>query len=86
MKLRFKNGKRSDMTPIERAFAKAYDRLRKRSQRHTVIDSNDPWGPQSDDWLYIQGYKDALDMVANDKELQYLNDAAKRNGLLTDSY
>lgn len=60
MKIRFKNGKRSTMTEIEQAFARSYDRLRKRAQREA-----DP--------SYYEGARDALDTVADSlQRIHYL--------------
>ena len=72
MKVRFKNGRRSEMSAVEVAFARTYDRLRKRVFRgHNVA------GGVWNSYLigYDRGFKDSLDTLADDMEdINYLSD------------
>jgi hypothetical protein len=73
MSLSYKGGKRADMSLTERAFARVYDRLRKRTLRREARAKTTILLVFNDG--YEIGYKTALDHLAVEmEELDYLSD------------
>lgn len=80
----FKGGKRRDMSIMQRALARIYDRLRKRAQRQrtpTYQKIGRPlFGPDYEADGYLDGVRDALDAVADRLEAEGVVELAELRG------
>lgn len=80
-KFQYTYGSRMTMTPVEQAFAKVYDRLRKRCARRPAayigVSEYANGRDRGYDVGYEAGFKAALAELAQDNEMQYLRHKQK---------